>query len=142
MDQYPILVYLADALKTNKGAAVAAIVIVFVVNWFKTAPYIKDKLTTVGRKRAFALVMAVLPVLALVLWRTHDYADALSSAFVAFLTATGLNRVIPDSSSKDPVVVGEAVAKIIEEKKDVPAVVLEKKKPEEKPAETTETPKV
>jgi len=128
--------YLAQGLQTHKGAALAALVIVVVVGWAKNAPYIKDLLTTVARKRIFALVMSVLPVFGLILWKTGDWFEASVAGIMAFLTATGLNRIIPDGSSSDPVVVGEAVAKIIEEKKDVPPVVIEEKKPEEKPAET------
>ncbi len=135
MDQSQFFSYLAEGLQTHKGTALASLIIVVLVGWLKTAPYVKDLLTTVARKRIFALLMAVLPVFALVLWKTGDWFEASIAGVMAFLGATGLNRVIPDGSPSDPVVVGEAVAKILEEKKDVPPVVIEEKKEEPKPVE-------
>jgi hypothetical protein len=129
------LSFLSDGLKTNAGQALAALVIVVFVGWAKNAPWIKNKLTTVQRKRVFALVMSVAPVFAVVLWNTRSYQEALAAGAMAFLGATGLNRLMPDVSPvPDPVAVGEAVEKLLEEKKDPEPVVtvIEEKKEEPK----------
>ena len=137
-----LLIVLSDGIKTYPGQLIAALVIMVFVGWAKNAPVLKNLLTTVARKRIFALIVSVLPVFAIVLYGTKSWAAASCAAVLAFFSATGINRIMPNGSSNtDAIAVAEEVGKILASKKEetVPEKVEEPKK--EVVPTTTEEPK-